>query len=158
VDACVVVDLPPDPVENTAHPLGARAAARAAAVAAIAAERLAGVSSSGNQVSSEVVAQAAVQVQAEVVAEGAAAEATVAAEAARNGNDTGTAAAEEAGRDKRASHLGNGVAVGLVVVAPVPCAVLRDVTGELKVRFTQLRLESAEETKTLTAKPAASTA
>lgn len=148
VDACVEVDLPPDPVENTAHPLGARAAARAAAVAAIAAERLAG------DISDPVSSEAATQAKAEAeAAEASAAETAVATEAAGNGHDTGTAAVEEALRDKGASRPGS-AATGLVVVAPVPCAVLRVVTGELKVRFSALRLESAEaETK-----PAASTA
>lgn len=149
VDACVEVDLPPDVVENTAHPLGSRAAARAAAIAAIAAQRLTGESS--ESVSTDTAAGRSAGVQGEMASE---AGTTAAEEGAGTTKLSAEATAAVAALDATGRSDSKKVVVG---VAPVPCAVLRSVTGELRVRFTELRLESSDETKRAV-KPGASKA
>lgn len=146
VDACVEVELPPDVVENTAHPLGSRAAARAAAIAAIAAQRLTGEAS--DPVSTNAGAGSGAQAQAGMASEAGAAAFDGGGKASAAGATTTALGGGSSGEDST-----NGPPGGM---APVPCAVLRHVTGELRVRFTDLRLESSEDVKR-PVKPAAPT-
>lgn len=136
--------MPPDVVENTAHPLGPRAAARAAAIAAIAAQRLTGEACDPTR----TVAGAGSGARAQAGMASEAGAAAVDSSGKVNAAEATTSALEGSGSEDSKKGPGG--------VAPVPCAVLRHVTGELRVRFTDLRLESSEDVKR-PAKPAAPT-